>query len=81
MKYKTITKEETKFEEIDGVQTEKAVDVDFVQETIIVEHKKDELIARLQMEIADDDTEIARRQAHKAQLEAELLELSTPSVK
>lgn len=53
---------------------------DFVLENQQIKHKKEDLIANLQQGIADDDAEIARRQAHKAKLEAELLELSTPSV-
>lgn len=53
---------------------------DFVLENQQIKHKKEDLIANLQQGIADDDAEIARRQAHRAQLESELLELSTPKV-
>jgi hypothetical protein len=53
---------------------------DFVLEKKQIKHKKEDLIANLQQGIADDEAEIARRQANKAQLQAELLELNTPNV-
>lgn len=54
---------------------------DFVIENNPIKHKKDELIQRLEQAIIDDDAEIARRQSHKAEIEAEIEALTTPSVK
>lgn len=84
METKTITKEESKIEIADGVESERVIEVEYIQKTIpekIEEYKKDDYIAQKEASLAFYQAEVVRNQEMVDGIQAELDALNTPSVK